>query len=414
MANVLVIGSGAREHAIAATFTRSPQVENVYCVPGNPGMKKDGIQIANIGETDFKKLGDFALSREVDLVFVGPEVPLAMGAVDTLTKRGLRVFGPGQASACLESDKTFAKRFMKRNGIPTAAFGTFSDYDDAVAYADKMALPLVVKENGLAAGKGVTIVTERADVNPLIKNELEKSGEVVIEEYLKGEEFSLMLFVGGDKRVILPISQDHKKIHEGETGPNTGGMGAYSPVPHITDAVLQETIKTVVDPTMKGLANEGLEFAGVIYVGCMLTDDGIKVIEYNVRLGDPETQVLLPQLTSDFYQNVSDLIDHKLPKMTWQTEDYYLGVVVAAPGYPQVPQQEIPLPDLPANVFYAGVTSENQKLFSKGGRIFTIVDHAATLQAAQDKVYAELAQIDLSDFYYRKDIGFRDLQKSRV
>ncbi len=414
MANVLVIGSGAREHAIAATFTRSPQVETVYCAPGNPGMKKDGIQLVSLGETDFRKLGDFAISNEVDLVFVGPEVPLAMGAVDTLQKRGLRVFGPGQGSACLESDKTFAKKFMKRNGIPTAAFGTFTDYDEAVAYANTLTLPLVVKENGLAAGKGVTIVKERDEVAPLIKNELAKSGEILVEEFLEGEEFSLMLLVGGDKRVILPISQDHKKIYEGETGPNTGGMGAYSPVPHITQDVLDETIKTVVNPTMTGLANEGLEFAGVIYIGCMVTDGGIKVIEYNVRLGDPETQVLLPQLKSDFYQVVNDLIDHKEPQMDWQTDDYYLGVVVAAPGYPKAPQQHIPLPELPENIFYAGVTGESNHLISTGGRIFTIVDHAPTLQAVQDKVYAELAKIDLSDFYYRKDIGFRDLAKTQV
>lgn len=414
MANVLVIGSGAREHTIAATFMKSPQVENVYCAPGNPGMKKDGIHRAAIDETDFKTLGDFAESHQIDLAFVGPEVPLAMGAVDTLQKRGLKVFGPGQASACLESDKTFAKRFMKRNGIPTADFETFTDYGKAAAYTETLSLPLVIKENGLAAGKGVTIVPQRADVNPLLRSELEKSGEILIEQYLEGEEFSLMLFVGGDKRVILPISQDHKKIHEGETGPNTGGMGAYSPVPHITDDVLQETIKTVVDPTMAGLKNEGLEFAGTIYIGCMLTNDGIKVIEYNVRLGDPETQVLLPQLKSDFYQVIMDLVDHQLPDMQWQDSNYYLGVVVAAPGYPQAPQQDIPVPALPDNIFYAGVTSDNDKLFSSGGRIFTIVDHAPTLQATQDKVYAELAKINLSDFYYRKDIGFRDLEKSRV
>ena len=281
MANVLVIGSGAREHVVAATFMKSSQVDHVYCAPGNPGMKKDGIQIAAIDETDFETLGDFVENHQVDLVFVGPEKPLAMGVTDFLQKRGVKVFGPSQASAQLESDKAFAKRFMKKNGIPTANSEIFSDYDKALAYTEKLSLPVVVKENGLAGGKGVTIATKRADLAPILRSKLEKSHEILIEQYLEGEEFSLMLFVGGDKRVLLPISQDHKKIYAGDKGPNTGGMGAYSPVPHITDDVLQETIETVVDPTMMGLKDEGLEFSGTIYIGCMLTNDGIKVIEYN-------------------------------------------------------------------------------------------------------------------------------------
>lgn len=409
MANVLVIGSGAREHAIAATFTKSPQVDQVYCAPGNPGMAKDQIVSVAIDELEFDKLIDFAKAHQIDLTFVGPEVPLSMGIVDHFERASLQVFGPGQASACLESDKTFAKRFMRRNGIPTADFETFSDYDQAVRYASDQKLPLVIKENGLAAGKGVTIVKNSADLKPTIKKALDKSGEVLVEEFLTGEEFSLMLFVGGKQRVIFPISQDHKKINEGETGPNTGGMGAYSPVPHITSAIQQETINAIVNPTMNGLTKEGLEFAGVIYIGCMFTEAGPKVIEYNVRLGDPETQVLLPQLKSDFYQVTTDLINHKLPDMKWQKGDFYLGVVVAAPGYPTSPKQHILLPELPANAFYAGVTEENGRLCSSGGRIFTIVDHAETLEAAQRKVNDELAQIDLSQFYYRKDIGFRDL-----
>ncbi|APR06800.1 Phosphoribosylamine--glycine ligase [Lentilactobacillus parabuchneri] len=410
MANVLVIGSGAREHAIAATMLKSPQVTTVYCAPGNPGMKKDQIQIVDIDEMDFPKLVEFAKEHLIDLTFVGPEVPLSKGIVDAFIAARLRVFGPDESAARLESDKNFAKGFMQRNNIPTAKFKTFTDFSAAKHYADELSLPLVVKENGLAAGKGVTIVKDADDLEPTIKTALDKSGEILIEEFLEGEEFSLMLFVGGDKKVVFPISQDHKKIDEGETGPNTGGMGAYSPVPHITQEVLDTTIHEIVDPTMAGLAKEDLEFAGIIYVGCMLTKQGPKVIEYNLRLGDPETQVLLPQLESDFYQMTSDLIDRKLPDIKWQQGDFYLGVVVAAPGYPTSPKQHIALPaDLPGNIFYAGVTEEDGKLYSSGGRIFTLYNHASTLECAQAKVYAELSRLDLHEFYYRKDIGFRDL-----
>lgn len=243
MANVLVIGSGAREHAIAATMLKSSQVENVYCAPGNPGMTADNIQLVDIDELDFAKLVAFAQRKAVDLTFVGPEVPLAMGVVDRFQAAGLRVFGPNQSSARLESDKTFAKNFMIRNGIPTAKFKTFKDAEAAENYARTLTLPVVVKENGLAAGKGVSIVKDNADLRGAIDASFQKSDEILIEEFLKGEEFSLMLFVGGDKKVIFPISQDHKKIHEGEVGPNTGGMGAYSPVPHINQQVQDDTIQ---------------------------------------------------------------------------------------------------------------------------------------------------------------------------
>jgi len=278
MANVLVIGSGAREHAIAATMLKSPQVTNVYCAPGNPGMKKDNIQIVDIDEMDFPNLVEFAKEHLVDLTFVGPEVPLSKGIVDAFIAARLRVFGPDESAARLESDKTFAKGFMARNNIPTAQFKTFTTFDDAEKYAESLSLPLVVKENGLAAGKGVTIVKDSSDLAATIQHALDKAGEILIEEFLEGEEFSLMLFVGGDKKVVFPISQDHKKIYEGETGPNTGGMGAYSPVPHITQDVLDVTVQKIVNPTMAGLAKEDLEFAGIIYIGCMLTKQGPKVI----------------------------------------------------------------------------------------------------------------------------------------
>lgn len=409
MFNVLVIGSGAREHAIADTFLNSQQVKSVFCAPGNPGMQMSGIETVAISENDFEKIALFVTQQQIGLVFVGPEAPLANGIVDFLSARGIRVFGPNQAAARLESDKQFAKEFMKRNHVPTAAFKVFTNFNEALVYAQQLSLPIVIKENGLAGGKGVQIVKEAAELSSSIQTAFEKSDQILIEEYLEGEEFSLMVFVGGPEPVILPISQDHKKIFAGDKGPNTGGMGAYSPVPHITDNVIKHVKETIITPTMAGLQQDHLMYAGTLYIGCMLTSAGIKVIEFNVRLGDPETQILLPQLESDFYAVVTDLIAGKSPQMIWQNEDYYLGTVVAAPGYPKEPQQHIALPDLPDNVFYGGVVVENQKLYSSGGRIFTLIAHAPTLKEAQSIVNASLANLDLANFYYRKDIGFHDL-----
>ncbi|WEV58147.1 phosphoribosylamine--glycine ligase [Ligilactobacillus acidipiscis] len=409
MKNVLVIGSGAREHALGATFLRSPQVDRVYCAPGNPGMVQSGIRLVDIAENEFEELAEFVGQKEIALVFVGPEAPLADGIVDFLQERGVQVFGPAQSAARLESDKKFAKNFMLRNHVPTAAFATFSEYETALVYAQNLSFPLVIKENGLAGGKGVQIVTEETQLESALHKALNQDGQVLVEKYLAGEEFSLMVFMGGPEPVFLPISQDHKKIFAGENGPNTGGMGAYSPVPHITSQIVEEARQTIVAPTVAGLHKEGLEYAGTLYIGCMLTTRGIKVIEYNVRLGDPETQVLLPQLTSDFYTAVTDLIAGQTPVMEWQREEFYLGTVVAAPGYPIHPKQGLQLPQLPNNVFYAGVVSDGEHLLSSGGRIFALVEHAPTLKEAQSKVNATLERLALTEFYYRKDIGFRDL-----
>ncbi|CAM4345728.1 phosphoribosylamine--glycine ligase [Weissella hellenica] len=409
MFNVLVIGSGAREHAIATTFLHSQQVQTVFCAPGNPGMQISGIETVAISENDFEKLAIFAVQQQIDLVFVGPEAPLANGIVDFLSAKGIQVFGPNQAAARLESDKQFAKEFMKRNHVPTADFNVFTDVAQALDYSQQLSLPVVIKENGLAGGKGVQIVKDTDELSSALHDGIQKSHQVLVEDYLVGEEFSLMVFVGGPEPIILPISQDHKRIFEGDQGPNTGGMGAYSPVPHITDDIIAQVKKTIVAPIMTGLQNEHLMYAGTLYIGCMLTSGGIKVIEFNVRLGDPETQILLPQLKSDFYTAITDLIAGKSPQMIWQNKDYYLGTVVAAPGYPSDPQQHIALPDLPDNVFYGGVVAENQKLYSSGGRIFTLIAHAPTLKDAQLIVNTSLANLNLANFYYRKDIGFHDL-----
>ncbi len=410
MANVLVIGTGAREHAIAVTFLNSDQVETVFCVPGNSGMQSDGIQTVAISEKDFEKVALFAQQQQIDLVFVGPEAPLADGIVDFLMAKGLRVFGPKQVASKLESDKQFAKEFMKRHQVPTADFASFKDFEHAFSYAQQLSLPIVIKENGLAGGKGVQIVKETNELAPALQDALQKTDQILVEEYLDGEEFSLMLFLGGPEPVILPISQDHKKIYVGGTGPNTGGMGAYSPVPHITDEVIDQVKQMVVTPIMTGLRREKLMYAGTLYIGCMLTNTGVKVIEFNVRLGDPEAQILLPQLESDFYTAITNLIVGKDPQMVWQNQEYYLGTVVVASGYPAMPKQHIALPDLPQNVFYAGVVAENGQLYSVGGRIFTLIAHASSLKEAKKRVNEALEDLNLAGFYYRTDIGFRDIE----
>ncbi|WP_283679632.1 phosphoribosylamine--glycine ligase [Lentilactobacillus sp. Marseille-Q4993] len=409
MAKVLVIGSGAREHAIAKSFLDSDQVETVFVAPGNPGMKRDGIETVAIGELDFDALINFAKENQVDLTFVGPEVPLAAGIVDEFESAGLKAFGPNKQSAQLESDKDFAKHFMMMNGIPTAQFGSFTNESDAIKFAAKFSFPVVVKQTGLAAGKGVAIAQDQSELETAVTAAIASDGRVLIEEFIKGEEFSVMVLLGGKNHILFPVSQDHKKIFANDEGPNTGGMGAYSPVPHVDDKLVLKTIKTIIDPTIAGLEKQQLLFNGVMYIGCIMDGDTPKVIEYNLRFGDPETQVLLPQLKTDFYHVITELMNGHRPDVDFQMDSFYLGVVVSAPGYPENPKQDIPMPDLPANVYYAGVHEQDGQLLSKGGRIFTIYDHAATLKEAQQKVYAELSQINLSDFYFRPDIGYRDL-----
>ncbi len=409
MSKVLVIGSGGREDVIATTFLKSPQVDKVYCAPGNPGMVAHKIICVNIAELNFKKLLSFCKNKNINLIFVGPELPLAKGIVDYFSSKGFKIFGPDKKSSRLESDKKFAKEFMRKNKIPTAEYKSFTNYLQAKKYADKIPSPMVIKENGLAGGKGVTITRNKKEIPSIIKKSLKKSGKILIENFLKGEEFSIFLFISPDNEILSPFAQDHKKLYKGEKGPNTGGMGAYSPIPHINKNIKKQVIKNIIKPTINGLKKEKYNYTGVIYIGCILTQKGPKVIEYNVRLGDPETQVLLPQLKSDFYQLVISLINNRKPKIKWQKDNFYLGVTVCAPGYPSHPKQNIFIPNLPQNVFYAGILEKNKKRYSSGGRIFTIVDHKKDLLATQKRVYQELDKINLNNFYYRKDIGYKDL-----
>ncbi|MFD0896920.1 phosphoribosylamine--glycine ligase [Loigolactobacillus binensis] len=415
MAKVLVIGSGGREHALCRQFLLSPQVSQVYCAPGNAGMAADGIQL--VAATTFAALATLVQQQQIDLTFVGPEIPLQQGIVDYFQARHLPIFGPTQAAAELESSKSFAKALLQEQGIATAAYQEFTDYAAACAYLQQQPLPQVIKANGLAAGKGVTIVKSLAQGQTVLQELLQqhqfKTTSVIIEEFLVGEEFSCMAFVAGDQIVPMPLAQDHKAIGEGDKGANTGSMGAYSPLPQMPADLAKQAFDQVLRPIVTGMQQQRA-FNGILYAGLILTAAGIKVIEFNMRFGDPETQVVLPQLTSDFYQLLQDMLAGKEVQPTWQQQRLTLGVVVAAAGYPGAYPQALPLPDLtqlPADltVYYAGVTAKEPHLVSAGGRVFLIATQAADVRSAQQKIYAALDQLPLADFNYRHDIGWHAL-----
>lgn len=408
MAKVLVVGNGGREHAIAKALLASLQVETVYCAPGNPGMLLDGIQTVAIDEMAFAALVAFARKNAVKLTVIGPEVPLAAGIVDYFQAAGLAVFGPNEAAAKLESSKVFAKQFMARHQIPTAGYRLFHDLTSAIAYSREQVTPQVIKVDGLAAGKGVTVAMSHDEAETALVKAFETTETVLIEDYVAGFEFSQMVLVGGDKYVLLPTAQDHKRLLDDDLGPNTGGMGAYSPVPQVTPVILAQTVETIIEPTIAGLKADGLSFEGVIYVGGILTPQGPQVIEYNLRLGDPEAQILLPQCRSDFYQLICDLLQHRQPVVQWQTSDTYLGVVLAAPGYPGPTQAGVPVPTV-AGADYASVAGEPGALVSAGGRLMMITAHAHDLATAQKAVYEKLGQLEVGPLCYRHDIGAKGL-----
>ena len=320
---LLVVGSGGREHAIAKKILESKDVEQVFVAPGNDGMTLDGLDLINIGISEHSKLIDFAKANDIAWTFIGPDDALAAGIVDDFNAAGLKAFGPTKAAAELEWSKDFAKEIMVKYDVPTAAYGTFSDFEEAKAYIEEKGAPIVIKADGLALGKGVVVAETveqavEAAHEMLLDNKFGDSGaRVVIEEFLDGEEFSLFAFVNGDKFYIMPTAQDHKRAYDGDKGPNTGGMGAYAPVPHLPQSVVDTAVDTIVKPVLEGMIKEGRPYTGVLYAGLILTADGPKVIEFNSRFGDPETQIILPRLTSDFAQNITDILDGKEPAITW-------------------------------------------------------------------------------------------------
>ncbi|MCQ9224177.1 phosphoribosylamine--glycine ligase [Streptococcus suis] len=413
---LLVVGSGGREHAIAKKLLESSQVEQVFVAPGNDGMTLDGIELVNIGISEHSALINFAKENDIAWTFVGPDDALAAGIIDDFEQAGLKAFGPSRLAAELEWSKDFAKQIMVKYGIPTAAFGTFSNFEEAKSYIEEQGAPIVVKADGLALGKGVVVAETveqavEAAREMLLDNKFGDSGaRVVIEEFLAGEEFSLFALVNGDQFYILPTAQDHKRAFDGDQGPNTGGMGAYAPVPHLSQSVVDIAVDTIVKPILDGMIAEGRSYLGVLYAGLILTEQGPKVIEFNARFGDPETQIILPRLTSDFAQNIDDILHKRPTQLTWLDSGVTLGVVVASNGYPLDYEKGVELPaktEGDITTYYAGArfVDNSRALLSNGGRVYMLVTTADTVQEAQEKIYLELKNQDTTGLFYRTDIG---------
>ncbi|AJG60030.1 MULTISPECIES: phosphoribosylamine--glycine ligase [Bacillus] len=413
--NVLVIGRGGREHALAWKFAQSEKVEKVYVAPGNEGMRDVATPI-DIDENNFDALILFAKENHVELTFVGPEIPLMNGIVDRFKEEGLRVFGPNKAAAVIEGSKAFTKELMKKYNIPTAAYETFTDYEEAVQYIEKVGAPIVIKADGLAAGKGVTVAMTLEEALQAAKEMLqdvkfgEASKKVVIEEFLDGQEFSLMAFVNGTTVHPMVIAQDHKRAFDGDKGPNTGGMGAYSPVPQISESAVQEAIETVLHPTAKAMIQENRSFTGILYAGLILTNDGPKVIEFNARFGDPETEVVLPRLENDLVDVCNAVLDESELTLQW-SEESVIGVVLASKGYPEAYKKGEIIKGLDALqdviVFHAGTAMKHGDFVTKGGRVLFVACKANSLQEAKDTVYKEIGKIESDGLFYRSDIGYR-------
>lgn len=412
---ILVIGSGGREHALCKKLLESPKVETVFCAKGNAGMALDGIQVVAIDEDNHEELIAFAKKEAISWVLVGPEVPLMNGIVDDFEAAGIKAFGPKKSAAMIEGSKEFAKELMSEFNIPTAKYQSFSDYQLAYDYIEKQSLPIVIKADGLAAGKGVVIAETLLEAKTALKEMLvdnlfdNEAPKVVIEEFLVGKEFSLLSFVGQSGIYPMVAAKDHKAIFEGDKGPNTGGMGAYSPVDYVTEEVESIVFEDIIKPTVLGMADKGTPFTGILYTGLILTDEGPKVIEYNARFGDPETQVLLERLDTDFSDIIESLLNGEEPQIAWKKDGVTLGVVVAAKGYPGEYDKDIAIPtfneDDKTKVFYSGVRLNDNQLVSSGGRVFLAAQSAATKEEAHRNIYQWLLEKKLDNFYYRKDIG---------
>lgn len=408
--NLLVIGEGGREFAIAKKLKRSPHVDHVYCAPGNVGMPTVGVEPVDIEENDFAGLIRFAKEHDVKWTFVGPEDCLVDGIVDDFHAAGLKIFGPDARAAQLEGSKDYALNFMNNYGVPTAKHASYRDQTAILEHVDQFGYPVVIKENGLAGGKGVVIAKDHDEAVQTIK-EMFASGQarIVLEECLDGPEYSMFVVISNGHYRILPMAQDHKRAYDGDRGPNTGGMGAYSPLPQLADADREQMINEVVKPTVDGLVKGEYHYHGILYIGLMLTADGPKVIEYNVRLGDPETQVVLPRLATDLYELVDAAIDDRpLPEIKESAEASF-GVVLASKGYPKKPVHGQELGSFPASegieIDYANVSRTLDHLKGAGGRLLMVIAEENTLQEAHDRVYSYLDQLDQPECFYRHDIG---------
>ncbi|KVF76936.1 phosphoribosylamine--glycine ligase [Burkholderia diffusa] len=424
---LLVVGSGGREHALAWKLAQSPRVQMVYVAPGNGGTAQDE-RLKNVDITALDELADFAEREGVAFTLVGPEAPLAAGIVNLFRARGLKVFGPTREAAQLESSKDFAKAFMKRHGIPTADYETFSDAAAAHAYIDAKGAPIVVKADGLAAGKGVVVAMSLEEAHEAVDmmlsgNKLGDAGaRVVIEEFLDGEEASFIVMVDGKHALALASSQDHKRLLDEDRGPNTGGMGAYSPAPIVTPQMHARVMREIIMPTVRGMEKDGIRFTGFLYAGLMIDKEGNpRTLEFNCRMGDPETQPIMARLKSDFSKVVEQAIAGTLDtvELDWDRRTA-LGVVLAAHGYPDAPRKGDRINGIPAETeqavtFHAGTTlAEGDKLVTSGGRVLCVVGLADSVREAQQHAYDTINQINFEGMQYRRDIGFRALNRKNA
>lgn len=422
--NVLVVGSGGREHAIVWALRRSPKVTNIYCAPGNAGIAQCADCIP-IKAEDIYGLAQFAQTNAVDLTVVGSETPLVKGIVDVFEERGLAIFGPSKAAAQVEGSKMFLKHFLKRHHIPTADYQTFhhSQFEDAKRYIATHTPPYVIKTDGLAAGKGVSICTSRDEALDTLHEYVEEKvfGDagvnVVIEEFMEGEEASVFAFCDGERYVLLQPAQDHKRIGDGDTGKNTGGMGAYAPAPIVTKEILYRVETEIIQPTLRGMKSEGTPYKGCLYVGLMITHDGPKVVEFNCRLGDPEAQVVLPLIESDTFDLFSACATGNLASYHLQMKSATaVCVVLASQGYPDAYQTGkviagLETADADTFIFHAGTKKENDLFVTSGGRVLGVTCIGNGLQQTIEKTYQAVRKISFDNVYYRTDIGKKGLQK---
>ena len=412
---VLVIGSGGREHAIVDALSRSMRVEKIYCAPGNAGIARQA-ECVGIGVTDVKALADFAVSKGVDLTIVGPEASLAAGIADEFLSRGLKIIGPTKSAARVESSKEFAKQLMAKYGIPTGDYRTFTDFGEALEYVKGRPLPSVIKYDGLAAGKGVVVAQSYGEAEEALRDMLLDAsfgeGKVLVEEFLDGPEFSFMCLVNGRKVYPLALAQDHKRAYDGDRGPNTGGMGAYSPVPFITEDVRREALEKILQRAADGMVDEGVPFCGVLYGGLILTASGPKVIEFNARFGDPETEVVLPRLESDIYDLFEAVADGRDFETQWSS-DSCLGIVLASKGYPGSYEKGVEirgLDGLEATVYHMGTSASDGKVLTAGGRVLMVTGRGENLAVARERALESVAGIECENLFNRTDIGYQAIK----
>ncbi len=413
--NVLVVGQGGREHAIVRSLKKSPKIHTVYCAPGNGGIEQDAVCLP-IKESNFEELADAAKKNDIDLTFVGPENPLFDGIVDFFQEKGLDIVGPNRLAAQIEGSKAFAKDLMKKYNIPTGDYQVFDDKEAAITYVVEKGAPIVVKADGLAAGKGVIVAQEVEEaidaINSIMGDKVfgEAGNKVVIEEFLQGEELTVLAFVDGTTVLPMEPAQDHKPVFDGDKGPNTGGMGSYSPVPHMPLELLEEVKNTILQQTVEAMNQEGYPFSGILYAGLIITKEGPKVIEFNARFGDPETQVVLPRLKTDLVDVLQAIHQHTLNEIQLEWDHKAaVCVIMASKGYPGSYEKGLPIEikDLPEEieVFIAGAKKEAQRLVTSGGRVLGVTALGSNIKEAQEKAYEGVKQINFEGAHYRTDIA---------